>query len=854
MSNKKMLIDAAHPEETRVVVLDGNQLEDFDVEVSSRRQLKGNIYLAKVIRVEPSLQAAFVDYGGNRHGFLAFSEIHPDYYQIPVADREALATAEAEAREQEMRAHEEEDDAEDLAQTDDADDAGDETDEKSENEAGEENSNEANSDETPPEQSADSTDTSGEDSAESSEDGSDTDGENDEGADGVEAASDENGEKSTDNKTVEVLGGDETEELRPRRKTPDFRQYKIQEVIKRRQVILVQVVKEERGNKGAALTTYLSLAGRYCVLMPNTARGGGISRKITNSKDRKQLKSILNELEIPDGMAVILRTAGIGRTKTEIKRDFENLEKLWNGVRDTTLKSTAPTLVHEEGDVIRRTLRDLYTRDIEEIIVEGDEAYRTAKDFMKLLIPSHARRIKQYKDSEISLFRQFGVENQMDAAHNPVVTMKSGGYIVINPTEALVSIDVNSGRSTKERNIEETALKTNIEAAVEVARQLRLRDLAGLIVIDFIDMDQNRNNIAVERKLKEALKFDRARIQVGRISPFGLLEMSRQRMRPSLLETSSEPCPYCAGTGVRRSTESTALVVLRAIEEEGGNHRASEITVHVPTSVALYILNHKREAIVELETKYKIKVLLSNDDSLVPPDLRLERTKNLDGEPISEMVATRREEGVIEEAPKRRRRRRGRKSNTNDSDNANDVDAAEQTDDNSENATEADSANRSASGDDGEDRPKRRRRSRGGRRRRRNFDNSESDERAEGDAPAEGADDSEPSQEKTDDNTNEKPRRRRARGRKPSSVETKTDDVTDGTTESKSTSDEAETEADKKPKPAAKRKSAPRKKTEKKADADEKPLDTPAAESDTGPVVTTKEEAPKKTGWWQIGK
>ncbi|MDH3335148.1 MAG: Rne/Rng family ribonuclease, partial [Rhodospirillaceae bacterium] len=726
MSNKKMLIDAAHPEETRVVVLDGNQLEDFDVEVSSRRQLKGNIYLAKVIRVEPSLQAAFVDYGGNRHGFLAFSEIHPDYYQIPVADREALATAEAEAREQEMRAHEEEDDAEDLAQTDDADDAGDETDEKSENEAGEENSNEANSDETPPEQSADSTDTSGEDSAESSEDGSDTDGENDEGADGVEAASDENGEKSTDNKTVEVLGGDETEELRPRRKTPDFRQYKIQEVIKRRQVILVQVVKEERGNKGAALTTYLSLAGRYCVLMPNTARGGGISRKITNSKDRKQLKSILNELEIPDGMAVILRTAGIGRTKTEIKRDFENLEKLWNGVRDTTLKSTAPTLVHEEGDVIRRTLRDLYTRDIEEIIVEGDEAYRTAKDFMKLLIPSHARRIKQYKDSEISLFRQFGVENQMDAAHNPVVTMKSGGYIVINPTEALVSIDVNSGRSTKERNIEETALKTNIEAAVEVARQLRLRDLAGLIVIDFIDMDQNRNNIAVERKLKEALKFDRARIQVGRISPFGLLEMSRQRMRPSLLETSSEPCPYCAGTGVRRSTESTALVVLRAIEEEGGNHRASEITVHVPTSVALYILNHKREAIVELETKYKIKVLLSNDDSLVPPDLRLERTKNLDGEPISEMVATRREEGVIEEAPKRRRRRRGRKSNTNDSDNANDVDAAEQTDDNSENATEADSANRSASGDDGEDRPKRRRRSRGGRRRRRNFDNSES--------------------------------------------------------------------------------------------------------------------------------
>ncbi|MCK5167615.1 MAG: Rne/Rng family ribonuclease, partial [Rhodospirillaceae bacterium] len=444
-----------------------------------------------------------------------------------------------------------------------------------------------------------------------------------------------------------------------------------------------------------------------------------ISRKITNAKDRKQLKSILNELDIPDGMAVILRTAGIGRTKTEIKRDFENLEKLWNGVRDTTLKSTAPTLVHEEGDVIRRTLRDLYTRDIEEVIVEGDEAYRTAKDFMKLLIPSHARRVKQYKDSEVSLFRNHGVEDQMDAAHNPVVTMKSGGYIVINPTEALVSIDVNSGRATKERNIEETALKTNIEAAIEVARQLRLRDLAGLIVIDFIDMDMNRNNIAVERKLKEALKFDRARIQVGRISAFGLMEMSRQRMRPSLLETSSEPCPYCAGTGVRRSTESTALVVLRAIEEEGGNHRASEITVHVPTAVALYILNQKREAIGGLEAKYKIKALLSNDDSLVPPDLRLERTKNLEGEAISEMVSTRREESVAEESGKRRRRRRGRKpSGGANAQSENSETATANT------ATET-SAEKTAEGStnvEGEDRPKRRRRSRGGRRRRRTYD------------------------------------------------------------------------------------------------------------------------------------
>ena len=839
MSNKKMLIDAAHPEETRVVVLDGNQLEDFDVEVASRRQLKGNIYLAKVIRVEPSLQAAFVDYGGNRHGFLAFSEIHPDYYQIPVADREALATAEAEAREKEILAHEEEVDAEDLAQTADADDANDETDEQSGNEVGDENGDEVDSDETPPEQSADSADTLGEDSGEASEDGSDAGGEVDEGADGVEAVSDENGEKSSEVKTVEILGGDETEELRPRRKTPDFRQYKIQEVIKRRQVILVQVVKEERGNKGAALTTYLSLAGRYCVLMPNTARGGGISRKITNSKDRKQLKSILNELEIPDGMAVILRTAGIGRTKTEIKRDFENLEKLWNGVRDTTLKSTAPTLVHEEGDVIRRTLRDLYTRDIEEIIVEGDEAYRTAKDFMKLLIPSHARRIKQYKDSEISLFRQFGVENQMDAAHNPVVTMKSGGYIVINPTEALVSIDVNSGRSTKERNIEETALKTNIEAAVEVARQLRLRDLAGLIVIDFIDMDQNRNNITVERKLKEALKFDRARIQVGRISPFGLLEMSRQRMRPSLLETSSEPCPYCAGTGVRRSTESTALVVLRAIEEEGGNRRASEITVHVPTSVALYILNHKREAIAELEGKYKIRALLSNDDSLVPPDLRLERTKNLDGEPISEMVATRREEGAIEEAPKRRRRRRGRKAGANDSDFVETNETDEQAETDSEKTDDADLDDKPASATEGEDRPKRRRRSRGGRRRRRSFDGGENGERADANAPAPSTDDGEepaqaPVQADDDSAANEKPRRRRARGRKPSSAKAKTDD----------TNESAPKEAGAEEIDTTKKKSAPRKKAESTTDTNDAPE----------PIVSAKEEGPKKTGWWQLGK
>lgn len=653
----RMLIDATHPEETRVAIVDGNQLENFDVEVSSRKQLKGNIYLAKVVRVEPSLQAAFVDYGGNRHGFLAFSEIHPDYYQIPVSDREVH---------------------DDVSHDIDEPDA--------------------------PES---------ETAADAHHPDSPTEGENGE--------------------TVETVGGDERDEVEEthQRRSPNVRQYKIQEVIKRRQVLLIQVVKEERGNKGAALTTYMSLAGRYCVLMPNTARGGGISRKITNSVDRKALKEILGSLEVPHGMAVILRTAGIGRTKAEIKRDFEYLVRLWTNVRDLTLKSTAPAVVHEEGDIVRRSIRDLYSRDIEEIQVEGDEAYKAAKEFMKLLIPSHARKVKQYKETGIPLFRSAGVENQLDAIHNPIVHLPSGGYLVINPTEALVSIDVNSGRSTKERNIEETAVKTNLEAADEVARQLRLRDLAGLVVIDFIDMDVNRNNSQVERRMKEALKHDRARIQVGRISPFGLLEMSRQRLRPSLIETSSEPCPHCGGTGIRRSTESTALVVLRAIDEEGGNRRAAELTVHVPTSVALYILNHKRDGLNELEAKHGMQVLLTNDDSLIPPDLRLERTKNVEGETISEMVANTRPDPADEASRKRRRRRRGRKRDDEgmelpyDAADAGDADL----DDEDEDIVEAAEASvaptaTNTQGEVGEDgKSKRRRRSRrGGRRRRKSID------------------------------------------------------------------------------------------------------------------------------------
>ncbi|MCH7486061.1 MAG: ribonuclease E/G [Proteobacteria bacterium] len=573
MTIKRMLIDATHPEETRVVVLSGNRLENFDVEVESRKRLKGNIYLAKVTRVEPSLQAAFVEYGGNRHGFLSFNEVHPDYFQIPVADREVLIAEHGAA------------------------------------------------------EKAD------EDALSAVEDGD---------------AGDKGG--------VETIGGDDSEEVESRRPRPSPRRYKIQEVIKRRQILLVQVVKEERGNKGAALTTYISLAGRYCVLMPNTARGGGISRKITDGSDRKKLRSLLGGLNIPQGMAVIVRTAGAKRSRSEIKRDYEYLFRTWNDIRELTLKSIAPALIHEEANLIIRTIRDMYSSDIDEIIVDGDSAYRTAKDFIKLLIPSHAKKVQPYKNGGQPMMQYYQVESQLDSIHSPEVQLKSGGYIVINPTEALVSIDVNSGRATRERNIEETALKTNLEAADEIARHLRLRDLAGLIVIDFIDMEVGRNNVKVEKRLKEALRHDRARIQLGRISPFGLLEMSRQRLRPSLIETSSEPCPHCAGSGIRRSTESAALNVLRAIEEEGIRGRADRIAVHVPTAVALYVLNQKRASLADLETRYGFSVLLENDDSLIPPDHRIERIGESQPRDDGEAEAEQADEGG-----KRRRRRRSRR-------------------------------------------------------------------------------------------------------------------------------------------------------------------------------------------------
>ncbi|KIM00766.1 Cytoplasmic axial filament protein CafA and Ribonuclease G [Paramagnetospirillum magnetotacticum MS-1] len=584
---KRMLIDATHPEETRVVVVNGTRLEELDVETSTKRQLKGNIYLAKVVRVEPSLQAAFVEYGGNRHGFLAFSEIHPDYFQIPVADRQALLAAQ---RAEVMReATNDRDDAEPVGEGHLAAEA-----------------------------VAEQTDGS------TVEDAPSETGENGENGENGESGSD-NG-RSQRKRNVETVGGDDDVE-NERRRARLLRNYKIQEVIKRRQIMLVQVVKEERGNKGAALTTYLSLAGRYCVLMPNTARGGGVSRKIVSATDRRRLKSIANEMDIPDGMAVIIRTAGSERSKTEIKRDYEYLLRMWDSVRELTLKSSAPALVYEEASLIKRSIRDLYSRDIDEVLVDGDEGYRLAKDYMRMLTPSHAKKVQPYKDPVMPMFHRYQVEAQLDAMHSPVVQLKSGGYIVISQTEALVAIDVNSGRATKERHIEETALKTNMEAADEVARQLRLRDLAGLIVIDFIDMEENRNNHAVERRLKEALKNDRARIQVGKISAFGLLELSRQRLRPSLQETTFSPCPHCGGTGLVRSVESAAVHILRAIEEEGIRRRSSEVTVYVSSAIALYILNQKRSALAAIEERYEFDVFLSGDDTLIPPAFRMDKVK-----------------------------------------------------------------------------------------------------------------------------------------------------------------------------------------------------------------------------------
>ena len=650
-----MLIDATHAEETRVVVVDGNKVEEFDFETVNKRQLAGNIYLAKVTRVEPSLQAAFVDYGGNRHGFLAFSEIHPDYYQIPVADRQALlaeeqAYAEAQAAEEgEGKPKRKRRSAAKSAKGKQADAV-----ETRETPAGGATGmdvvepGESAADDVLP--VADPEGGGTPDGAPVPEGAGAQAGEAPEAPDGTGAkpgaaaaagggeetadAPDANGEApyaaidhatELDSDIESVADEDVTDEIRRSRK-PRPRRYKIQEVIKVRQIMLVQVVKEERGTKGAALTTYLSLAGRYCVLMPNTARGGGISRKITNATDRKKLKEIASEIEVPQGAGLIIRTAGAKRTKTEIKRDYEYLKRLWEQIRDLTLKSVAPAPIYEEGDLIKRSIRDLYSREIEEVLVEGDAGYRVAKDFMKMIMPSHAKNVRHYSDP-LPLFARYQVESYLSSMFNPVVNLRSGGYIVIGVTEALVAIDVNSGRATKKGSVEETALETNLEAAEEIARQLRLRDLAGLIVIDFIDMEERKNNAAVEKRFKDRLKTDRARIQVGRISGFGLLEMSRQRLRPGMLEATTQPCPACHGTGLLRSTDSIGLQILRQVEEEGVRGKSREVVVRCPTAIANFLMNQKREHVAQIEARYGLSVRVEGDPMMIAPDFALDKSK-----------------------------------------------------------------------------------------------------------------------------------------------------------------------------------------------------------------------------------
>ena len=714
----RMLIDARHQEETRVAVVKGNKIEEFDFESSEHKQLKGNIYLAKVTRVEPSLQAAFVDYGGNRHGFLAFSEIHPDYYQIPREDREKLLAEEAEhaAEEAALRAQEEEEDdaPADMVRS----------------EATEELDTALV--EVEQDESVDTIDvTEGEIPLENNDD--EDDDEDDDDSDGE--SSEENGDGGDKSAGRRGRGGRSkgrgkgsmpkaSDQARQKRMALRKR-YKIQDVIQRRQVVLVQVVKEERGNKGAALTTYLSLAGRYCVLMPNTSHGGGISRKINNAGDRKRLKSIISDLSLPTSMGCIVRTAGLSRTKPEIKRDFDYLARLWDEIREKTLSATAPSLIHSDSDLVKRAIRDIYNREIEEVLVEGANGYTAAKNFMKLLMPSHSKRVKSYADP-VSLFQRYGVEDQLSAMYSPEVQLKSGGYLVINPTEALVSIDINSGRSTREHGIEATAVKTNMEAAAEIARQLRLRDMAGLVVIDFIDMDRTGNVRKVERAMRDALKNDRARIQVGRISSFGLMEMSRQRLRTGVLEASTKVCPHCEGTGLVRTASSAALSVLRLLEEEAAKGKASQITLRTSQEACIYVLNSKRHEIEDIEKRYGVSIEIVPDGETEGARMDIQTSgsppKNMPKfEPIidddddddvieeeAEIVeAEEREErgdrgerGEREdggERPKRKRRRRGRRnrggdrSESGNSENAgsenadgaaaqtNDTDAGEQT-------------------------------------------------------------------------------------------------------------------------------------------------------------------------------
>jgi len=850
----RMLIDARHSEETRVAVLKGNRIEEFDFESAEHKQIKGNIYLAKVTRVEPSLQAAFVDFGGNRHGFLAFSEIHPDYYQIPQDDREQLLAEEAEAAEEEARLREEEE--EDGIAPGDEYDAEDESAESLAEEIAEDGLEEI--------------DTSDKDKVSTIEDGtsddddSDDDDDDDDGGDSDEEASSGDGEdsdkprrgrgrrgrgrrqgggKGAGGKQKGRSRAKEVDEVRAKRMALR-RRYKIQDVIQRRQVLLVQVVKEERGNKGAALTTYLSLAGRYTVLMPNSSHGGGISRKISSTSDRKRLKQVISDLALPKTMGLIVRTAGLSRTKTEIKRDFDYLARLWDDIRQTTLKSTAPSLVHSDSDLIKRAIRDIYNREIEEVIVEGEDGYKSAKAFMKMLMPSHARRVKAYSDP-VPMFQRYGAEDQLRAMYDPMVQLKSGGYLIINPTEALVSIDINSGRSTKEHGIEQTALHTNLEAAREIARQLRLRDMAGLVVIDFIDMEYNSNVRKVEKTMKEALKNDRARIQVGRISGFGLMEMSRQRLRTGVLEATTRECPHCDGSGLVRTASSAGLSALRLIEDEAAKGKGTIIKLAASTEAAIYMLNEKRDELVEIEQRYGVTVEVSPEgedegakmavSSHGPRPTEAPKFEPIvdddDDDDLPEEDAY--EEDSSEEdadddggdhKKKRRRRRGGRGRNKKrNEDGSNEENSSSDSNDNSSSEGRSDDGDT----DDQEgDKPKRRRR-RGGRgRRRKTGDESASDENVsaeEGEAAQDLAD-----QVKED-----------------MTVISGPDDAPE-TAAAMSSADNAQAEASADEKPKPKRKRAPRKKKVAEEAPAEEAGTQASTEAEEAPVEKKPAEKPKR--------
>ncbi len=777
----RMLIDARHPEETRVAVATGNRIEEFDFESAEHKQLKGNIYLAKVTRVEPSLQAAFIEYGGNRHGFLAFSEIHPDYYQIPKSDRDALLREEAEHAAEEERLRSE---AEDMA--------------------------------LDPHHEDDGTDDRPDEPMELDENGNEMD------AVGTESSRSPVDESAAD-------------ELRKKRQALR-RRYKIQDVIQRRQVLLVQVVKEERGNKGAALTTYLSLAGRYCVLMPNTSHGGGISRKISNGSDRKRLKSIMSDLNLPSTMGLIVRTAGLERTKVEIKRDFDYLARLWDEIREKTLGSSAPALIYRDSDLVKRAIRDLYNKEIDEVIVEGEDGYKAARGFMKLLMPSHVKRVTHYVDPT-PVFQRYGIEDQLNAMYQPVVQLKSGGYLVINPTEALVSIDINSGRSTREHNIEQTAFATNIEAAHEIARQLRLRDMAGLVVIDFIDMEQNSHNRKVEKAMKDALRNDRARIQVGRISSFGLMEMSRQRLRTGVLEASTKECPHCEGTGLMRTASSSGLSALRIIEDEAARGRGEKITLRAGREAAVYLLNKKRAELAEIEERYGVTVEVVIDEVLEGARMAVESSGP---KPVS---APRAAAPIIED--------------DDDFDGHMDDDVDGDDEEETEGRAERGGRDSRSDRDEGDGR-KRRRRRRGGRGRNRRpqdeqaegADRSTGDSDGEVDADGAGESQASPERQPDADGESEGPRRRRGRrggrgrrgrgGDAPSDIATDEAPMVEALTADAQTLADAPTgDADEKPK--TRRRPRARKDTALAAETPiEKTVDAPVAETVEVPAANEK--------------